>query len=93
VPVFCTPEGGLLSPDNLSRDWRRAIASRGLPQVMFHSLRHTHASALIDSGMNILSISRRLGHSKPTVTLNTYGHLFQNKDRDAAAAIEAVLRG
>jgi integrase len=43
--------------------------------------------------MNILSISRRLGHSKPTVTLNTYGHLFQNKDHEAAAAIEAVLRG
>ena len=93
VPVFCTPEGGLLSPDNLSRDWRRAVTSRRLPPVMFHALRHTHASALIDSGMNILSISRRLGRSKPTVTLNTYGHLFQNKDLEAAAAIEAVLRG
>ena len=89
--VFSTPEGGPLSPDNLSRDWRRTVAARNLPGVMFHALRHSHASALIASGLDVLSISRRLGHGSPTVTLTVYAHLFENTDTKAAAAMEAVL--
>jgi integrase len=42
--IFSTIEGKALSPDNLSKDWRRVCASRRLRQVPFHSLRHTHAS-------------------------------------------------
>jgi integrase len=90
--VFATQEGEPLSPDNLSRDWRRAVTTRGLPRVMFHALRHSHASALIAAGLDVLSISRRLGHGSPTVTLTVYGHLFANKDGAAAAAIEAAMR-
>jgi integrase len=74
--VFSTVEGQLLSPDNLSRDWRRVSAAKKLPRVSFHALRHTHASLLINAGIDILTISRRLGHSKPSVTLDTYGHLI-----------------
>ena len=63
-----------------------------LPRVSFHSLRHSHASALIASGLDVLTISRRLGHSSAVVTLGVYGHLFRDKDRKAADAIEAVLK-
>jgi integrase len=91
--VFSAPDGAMLSPDNLSRDWRRTVLVRQLPQVMFHALRHSHASALIASGLDVLSISRRLGHGSPTVTLTVYGHMFENKDTKAAAAIEAALKG
>jgi integrase len=66
--VFCTPGGEALAPDNISRDWRRAVKSRNLPRIMFHGLRHSHASALIAGGLDVLSVSRRLGHSSPTVT-------------------------
>jgi integrase len=89
--VFSTLEGGLLSPDNLSRDWRRISASRKLPRVSFHALRHTHASMLIGKGVDILTISRRLGHSKPSVTLDTYGHLIKGTDAAAAKAITGML--
>jgi integrase len=41
-----------------------------------HALRHTHASQLIADAMDVLTISRRLGHGSPTITLNIYGHLF-----------------
>jgi integrase len=71
--VFCSVEGGLLSPDNLSRDWGRTSRSKKLPRVAFHALRHTHASVLIRAGVDLLTISRRLGHSKASVTLDTYG--------------------
>jgi len=90
--VFTSPEGNPMSPDNLSRDWRRVTASRKLPRVRFHALRHTHASALIASGLDVLTISRRLGHASPAVTLTIYGHLFRNRDREAADAIEVALR-
>ena len=45
-----------------------------LPKVSLHALRHTHASQLIASGMDVLTISRLLGHSSPTITLNVSGH-------------------
>jgi len=59
---------------------------------MFHALRHTHASALIASGLDVVTISRRLGHSSPNVTLTVYAHLFQKTDLTAASAIETTLR-
>ena len=90
--VFSNIDGGLLSPDNLSRDWRRALVKHRLPLVKFHALRHTHASILISKGVDILTISRRLGHSKASITLDVYGHLMKGGDAAAAAAIEGVLK-
>jgi integrase len=90
--VFSTIEGNLLSPDGLSRSWRRLCAAKKLPRVSFHALRHTHASALIRAGVDVLTISRRLGHSKAAMTLDVYGHLMEGADADAAKAIEGVLK-
>jgi integrase len=81
-----------MSPDNLSRDWRRACRSLGLPMVMFHALRHTHASAPIAKKLDVVQISRRLGHGSPVITLRIYAHLFNTVDSAAADAIESVLR-
>lgn len=89
--VFTMPDGRPLSPDNLSRDWRRAVLGLKLPPVMFHALRHSHASALIAAGVDVLTISRRLGHGTPAFTLTVYGHLFSNTDAAAARAIDAAM--
>lgn len=62
------------------------------PAVRFHALRHNHASALISSGVDVLTVNRRLGHGTPVVTLTTYAHLFEKTDQTAAKAIEAALR-
>lgn len=90
--VFCKLDGSPSSPNNLSRDWCVTVKALGLPRVMFHALRHTHASALIANGLDVVTISRRLGHSSPVITLNAYAHLFQKTDTAAAAAIEAAMR-
>jgi hypothetical protein len=50
------------------------------------------ASALITEGIDVLTISRRIGHASPVVTLGIYGHLFSETDRTAAKAIETALR-
>ena len=90
--VFSDVEGELLKPHTVSRAWRRVVAAKKLPSVTFHALRHTHASMLIRAGVDILTISRRLGHSKAAVTLDCYGHLIGGADDAAATAIEGVLK-
>ena len=55
------------------------------------SLRHTHASQLIDEGVDIVTISKRLAHAKPDITLRIYAHLFRKDDGKTAAAINAAL--
>ncbi len=89
--VFATWDGNTRSPNALTKEWRRAVHAAKL-KASFHSLRHTHASKLIAAGIDVLSISRRLGHSSPAFTLKVYGHLFKPDDR-AAAAIEGLLGG
>jgi integrase len=80
-------------PDKLSRDWGNVVRDRKLPQVMFHALRHTHVSALIAAGQDVVSVSKRIGHSSPAITLKVYSHLFSTAgDAAAAEAIERMFK-
>jgi integrase len=90
--VFTLADGSPYPPDKLSRDWGLAVKSLGLPSVTFHALRHSHASALIAAGVDIVTVSRRLGHGSPAITLSIYAHAFgAHKDAAAALAIEAAM--
>jgi integrase len=89
--VFTSWDGSPYLPSTLTLQWRRAMKEAGLKMTL-HSLRHTHASTLIAAGLDVLTISRRLGHGTPAITLNVYGHLFKPDDR-AAAILEKVLAG
>ena len=89
--VFCSWDGSPYLPATLTLQWRRAMAAAGLAATL-HSLRHTHASTLIAAGLDVLTVSRRLGHGSPAITLNVYGHLFKPDDR-AAAIMEKALAG
>jgi integrase len=91
--LFANLEGGPLSPNSISAAWSDFAERIGMPAVTFHALRHTHASQLIDAGVDIVTISRRLGHAKPDITLRIYAHLFQKDDGKAAAAINAAFNG
>jgi integrase len=71
--VFATWDGATRSQNAMSKEWRRAVHAAKL-KATFHSLRHTHASSLIAAGIDVLSISRRLGHGSPAITLGVYGH-------------------
>jgi integrase len=62
-----------------------------MPEITLHSLRHTHASMLIASGMDVLTVSRRLGHGSPTITLRVYGHLIHGTDDRAARIMDEAL--
>jgi integrase len=74
--VFARSDASPHPPDNLSRDWRRTVLSLKLPCVSFHGLRHSHVSALIAAELDVVTISRRIGHANPAVTLAVYAHVF-----------------
>ena len=70
--VLARWDGNPRSPNATTKEWTRALAEFGLPAVSLHALRHTHASQLIASGLDVLTISRRLGHGSPSITRNVY---------------------
>lgn len=89
--VFARPDGSPLLPNSVSTEWRRLVSTLKLPKVSLHAWRHTHASQLIASGMDVLTISRRLGHGSPSITLDVYSHLFKPTDKAAAAVFETAF--
>jgi integrase len=91
--VFATIEGEPLSLNAVSKAWGLAAEGFGVGAVTLHGLRHTHASQLIDRGVDIVTISKRLGHASPAITMKVYAHLFQQSDAKAAEAINAALAG
>ena len=88
--VFPTWDGKPRSPGALTQEWTRAMKDADM-KVTLHALRHTHASSLIAAGVDVLTISRRLGHASPTITLGVYGHLYSNTDDRAAQIMEAMF--
>jgi integrase len=84
--LFAGIDGEPRAPSSVSRAWSDATG------VGYHNLRHTHASQLIDGDVDIVTISKRLGHATPAITLAVYAHMFKKTDAKAAAAINAVLK-
>jgi integrase len=89
--LFANLEGRPLRPSAVSSDWGDLAERIGIPDITFHALRHTHASQLIAGNVDIVTISKRLGHAKPSVTLAIYAHMFHTDDSKAAAAINTAL--
>lgn len=80
-----------LTPSAYQKRWDIGRQSCSLKAVRFHDLRHAAASMMIAAGWNIMQVSRQLGHSKPSMTLNTYGFLFPESFEDALQKIDAYL--
>ncbi|MCU1387555.1 MAG: hypothetical protein JWL72_893 [Ilumatobacteraceae bacterium] len=59
--------------------------------VRLHDLRHFHATQLLSAGVDVTTVSRRLGHAKVSMTLDTYSHWLPSRDRDAADVMGALL--
>jgi integrase len=83
--VFTSSRGATLRVQSLRRSYfDRATTSAGLDGLVPHELRHTAASLAIGSGANVKAVQRMLGHAGASMTLDRYGHLF-NDELDAVA--------
>jgi integrase len=89
--IFPTRVGTPIVSQNLRRGFRKVLKVSGLPKIRFHDLRHTAASMMLNYGISVLAVSRRLGHSKPSITLDVYGHLIPSKEEEAATLMDELL--
>lgn len=62
-----------------------------LPNIRFHDLRHSHATALLKAGQHPKVVQTRLGHSQISLTMDTYSHALESMDRDAASRIDGLF--
>lgn len=73
--LFLGGKGEPVNAATFSRTWGKARAAVGLPPRWgIHGLRHYYATVLIHAGASVKTVQLALGHSTPTVTLNTYVH-------------------
>lgn len=87
--VVINGKGEHISPTHLSNKFNRFISKKGLRKIRFHDLRHTYGTRAISAGVNPLSVSGAMGHSKLSTTLNIYVH---SKDLDGSKEVNAGLR-
>lgn len=74
-----------------SKAEKRQKLAEQLPKIRLHDLRHTGATLLLGENTDIETVSRRLGHSKASVTLDIYGHALPENDKKASDALEAMF--
>jgi integrase len=91
--LFARWDGSLRSPDWLTQKFALAMKTLKIEGVTPHCLQHTHASHLIAAGIDILTVSRRLGHGSAALTLKVYGHLVEGADERAADSAETLIGG
>ena len=90
--VFTNLSGGFYLGTNMNNKLKRIIAGTDLPQDLhLHSMRHTHASLLINSDVAARVIADRLGHSTTKTTLDTYSHVFAESEARAMQAVDMAL--
>lgn len=80
-----------MSVDSPSHFFKRICKYAPVPTITLHGLRHTHASILIEDGLDVAAVSKRLGHSKTSTTLNIYTHSGEIADNNAASSISRIL--
>ena len=76
----------------LEHEMQRGIKESDVKRIRVHDLRHSHASMLIELGFSPLEIANRLGHEKVETTLNTYAHLYPNKQTKLAERLDSEYR-
>lgn len=69
----------------------RAWKAAKLQPIGLHECRHTFASLMIASGVNIKAVSTYMGHAQVSITLDLYGHLMPNAEAEAAKQLQAYL--
>lgn len=91
--IFANPDGSPLKPDSISATVSLLSRRLKLPKgASLHTLRHSHASHLLADGMDIATVSERLGHSSVRVTAEIYSHALRGRDDEAARRWEQFQR-
>lgn len=94
--LFTSDGEHLMTRNAATYRWREACKAAGVEGFTLHDLRHFYASGLIASGCDVVTVQKALGHAQPSITLDTYSHLWPNADdrtRTAAAGLAQSVLG
>ena len=80
-----------MSGDHLAYRLEQSALKAGVKKIRLHDLRHSHAALLIEMDVNILAISKRLGHKDIKTTLNIYGHLYKEHAEQIAQKLDDYI--
>jgi integrase len=89
--VFPASTGRPLYITNVRKSFHLICKTARVPIIRLHDLRHTYASLAIASGMDVRKLANRLGHKRPSITLDTYSHLFELQREAAAVSLDRLL--
>ena len=90
--VFTDELGHFLWIHNVYRDFKKVVASIGLPNVRVHDLRHSYAVASIQAGDDIKTVQSNLGHTTAAFTLDVYGHVTDQMKEASAQRMEDFIK-
>jgi len=89
--VFIRPDGSPLNPSAVSLAFRRIIHKAGLKDIRIHDLRHTHATLMLQAGVNPKVVSERLGHASISITLDIYSHVLPGMQEAAVEKFDKLF--
>ena len=91
--VFPNEWGHFMAPDYFVRKhFGRALEAAGLPHIRFHDLRHTFATLQLANQQPVKIVSEMMGHTRTAITQDLYTHVSAQMQRDAANALDVLLR-
>jgi integrase len=89
--VFTQSNGKPIHPHSVTLWFEKFVDRHNLPSACVHSLRHTNASLMIAAGVDLRTVSKRLGHAQMSTTSNIYAHAIRTADEMAADTLDDIL--
>jgi integrase len=92
--IFTSWNGKPRHPDGLPKLLKAFLKKHGFrSNISLHSFRHSNASFLIAAGVDLRTVSKRLGHAQMSTTANIYSHQIRSADEAAAVALDLIIGG
>jgi integrase len=88
--VFCGPQGKPVWPDDVRLAFTRLCKRVGVPYVSIHGQRHTMATLWLAAGVPVKVVQERLGHARPSITMNIYTHAIPGMQRQAVEQMRGL---
>ena len=89
--IFPSTVGTPLGGSSISKNFKAQLEKAGVKNIRFHDLRHTAASLMLNNGVPVIVVSKILGHSKTSTTLDIYGHLIPVMQESAARIMDEIV--
>ena len=90
--VFCQENGEPYEPRTYQDLFKRCVRRAKIDDANFHSLRHTFATRSLEQGMDVVTLSRLLGHANPSITLDKYGHAMEEHKQKSVEKLDLLYR-